>query len=121
MTLLETIRYYIGTTYRRKLLDKHLNKNKKYFSGVVLDIGGGRKRGKFIPPKTEKWIFADITPELKPDVVCNVEDMQFDDENFDLIPLCQSLQSLESSLLFFAIAYNKSYRRFLLRHQGIVE
>ncbi|MFA7209285.1 MAG: class I SAM-dependent methyltransferase [Parcubacteria group bacterium] len=93
--ILENIQYYIGASYRRKLLDKILNENRYYFSGVVLDIGGGRKRGKFIPPETKKWIFADITPELKPDIICNVEKMQFEDESFDTIKATELFEHVE--------------------------
>lgn len=81
----EKIQYYLGASYRRKKLDNFLNENKNYFKGSVLDIGGGRKRGKFSPPLTEKWIFADIIPELQPDVICDVEKMQFKDNSFDTI------------------------------------
>ncbi|MDP1833393.1 MAG: class I SAM-dependent methyltransferase [Candidatus Moranbacteria bacterium] len=94
--ILENIQYYIGTSYRRKLLDKILNENNCYFSGVVLDIGGGRKRGKFIPPKTEKWIFADITPALNPDVICNVEKMQFSNESFDVIKATELFEHVKN-------------------------
>ncbi len=91
------LQYYLGTTYRRKLLDKYLNKNTKYFQGTVLDIGGGRKRGKFIPPKTDKWIFADITPELKPDVICNVEKMQFKNKSFDTVKATELFEHVKNS------------------------
>jgi SAM-dependent methyltransferase len=85
ISLLNKLQYYLGATYRRKILDKELNTNKNYFTGKVLDIGGGRKRGNFQPPKVSKWIFADITSELKPDVICDVEKMQFDDNSFETI------------------------------------
>lgn len=92
----EKIQYYLGTSYRRKKLDKLLNANANVFRGSVLDIGGGRKRGKFVAPKTQKWIFADITPELKPDVICNVEKMQFDDESFDAIKATELFEHVEN-------------------------
>lgn len=34
-------------SYRRKLLDEDLDRSKKYLKGKVLDLGGGRRRGKF--------------------------------------------------------------------------
>ena len=94
--IIKKIQYYLGSSYRRKFLDKLLNENKKYFQGSVLDIGGGRKRGKFVPPKTKKWIFADITPELKPDVICNVEKMQFENKSFNTIKATELFEHVEN-------------------------
>ncbi len=93
--ILQRLQYYLGTTYRRKKLDKYLNSNKYYFRGKVLDIGGGRKRGSFVPPRTSKWIFADITPELKPDVICNVENMKFNDNTFDTIKATELFEHVQ--------------------------
>jgi len=94
-TLIKKVQYYIGTSYRRKILDEKLNKNRDYFRGSVLDIGGGRKRGAFNPPETEAWIFADITPESNPDVICNVEKMQFKDNSFDTIKATELFEHVE--------------------------
>lgn len=82
-------------SYRRKILDKKLNANRNFFQGDVLDIGGGRKRGILIPPKTKSWIFADITPELNPDIICNVEKMQFKNETFDTIKATELFEHVE--------------------------
>jgi|SRR3989339_889948 len=73
---MDEIKYYLWASYHRKILDKLLEKKKKYFQGIVLDIGG-RDRGKFNKPKKSviKWIFADIVPENKPDIVLDVENM----------------------------------------------
>ena len=94
-TISQKLQYYLGTTYRRKKLDKHLNSNRHYFKGKVLDIGGGRKRGAFIPPKTKEWIFADISPELKPDVICNVENMKFNDNIFNTIKATELFEHVQ--------------------------
>ena len=61
--LLAFLRYYVWASYRRKLLDKLLDRYRATFSGIVLDIGG-RNRGRFEKPKTfvYKCIFADINP-----------------------------------------------------------
>ncbi len=85
MQLPQFLQHYLGTTYRRKLLDTTLNNHRDLFHGSVLDIGGGRKRGSFLPPKNAQWTFADITPELAPDVICDVADMPFEDATFDVI------------------------------------
>ena len=94
--MMEKISRYLNISYRRKKLDYLLDKNSDCFRGVVLDIGGGRKRGNFNPPKTDKWIFADITPELKPDVICNVEKMQFENESFDTIKATELFEHVEN-------------------------
>lgn len=94
--LKKKLRYYFGISYSRKLLDNVLNRKKHYFHGSVLDIGGGRKRGKFMPSKTEKWIFADLDQELHPDVICNVEKMQFENDSFDTIKATQLFEHVEN-------------------------
>jgi len=74
--MLKFLKYYFGTSYRRKILDSLLEENKHYYKGIVLDIGG-RDRGKFKKPKdkVEKWIFADIEKKHNPDIVLDVANM----------------------------------------------
>ncbi|MDR3583402.1 MAG: class I SAM-dependent methyltransferase [Candidatus Pacebacteria bacterium] len=76
MNISEKIKYYYWASFRRKLLDKYQEKYKSIYRGIVLDIGG-RDRGKFRKPKdkVEKWIFADISPAHKPDVVLDITKM----------------------------------------------
>jgi len=71
------IKYYFAATYRRKKLDSLLEKNKHYYQGFVLDIGG-RNRGKFQKPKqkTERWTFADIEKSHSPDIVLDIANMK---------------------------------------------
>ncbi|MCR4313749.1 MAG: class I SAM-dependent methyltransferase, partial [Candidatus Uhrbacteria bacterium] len=91
LNLLASLRYYVWASYRRKLLDKLLERHRKTFSGVVLDIGG-RSRGCFEKPKdsVDKWIFADINPEYKPDIVLDVANMtQIEDSSIDVICACE--------------------------------
>ncbi len=83
----ESLVYYFWASYRRKLLDQLLEAHRAYFKGVVLDIGG-RDRGRFRKPKEEvrRWIFADVQPELKPDIVLDVAHMEaIDSESIDVI------------------------------------
>ena len=74
--MLKYLKYYFGTSYRRKILDSLLEDNKHYYKGIVLDIGG-RDRGKFKKPKdkVEKWIFADMVNKHSPDIILDVADM----------------------------------------------
>jgi len=98
--MFKKIKYNIETTYRRKVLDKLLEKNKHYFKGVVLDIGG-RDRGKFKKPKdkVEKWIFADIEASYNPDVVLDVGNMhQIKDESIDVINATELFEHIENPI-----------------------
>ena len=76
MSIADKIKYYYWASFRRKLLDKYQEKYKLIYRGVVLDIGG-RDRGKFKKPKdrVEKWIFADISPKYKPDIILDITKM----------------------------------------------
>lgn len=81
------IEYYFWAIYRRKILDKLLEKNIRYIQGVVLDIGG-RDRGRFAKPKdsVKQWIFADIDEKHHPDIVLDVTDMAaIENESIDTI------------------------------------
>ena len=88
--------YYLNATYRRKILDALLDANKEYLFGNVLDIGGGRHRGKFKRPKINSWISADIEENLHPDVVCDVQDMHLEKESFDSIKATELFEHVEN-------------------------
>jgi len=95
--MLKGINYYFGASYRRKILDKLLEKNKHYYKGIILDIGG-RDRGKFKKPKNkvEKWIFADIEKKHKPDITLDVTDMsQIASESIDVINAIELFEHVE--------------------------
>ena len=97
--LRKNIQYYFWVTYRRKILDKFLEKNRQYYKGIVLDIGG-RDRGRFQKPKdrVEKWIFADIEEEHSPDIILNVCNMgQIQDESIDVISAIELFEHVENS------------------------
>jgi SAM-dependent methyltransferase len=86
MNLAKRLKYVVWSSQRRKLLDRYLIQYQRFFAGKVLDIGGGRRKGLFRPPKgVEGWITADIDPGLKPDMVCNVEQLPFPDQSFDVV------------------------------------
>jgi len=96
--LIRNIQYYLGATYHRKILDKLLGKNKHYYQGVVLDIGG-RDRGRFNKPKhkVEKWIFADIEERHNPDIVLDVCDMnQITSDSIDVINATEIFEHIEN-------------------------
>lgn len=94
---MKTIIYNIKSSYRRLCLDKLQQKYSKQFTGVVLDIGG-RDRGKFKKPKhkVEKWIFADINPNYKPDIVLDIQNMpQISDNSVDTISAMEIFEHVE--------------------------
>jgi len=95
--LLKNIRYYFWATNKRRILDKIQEKYRDVFHGIVLDIGG-RDRGKFKKPKAEveKWIFADIEEKFKPDIVLDVANMKFfEDNSVDVINANELFEHVE--------------------------
>ncbi len=106
MPIIENIKYYLLTSYRRKMLDKALAKNRHLFNGDVLDIGGGKKDGRFIPPKTNKWVIADMRHELNPDVIASVEKLPFKTGSFDTIKATELFEHVED----FEKGFRECYR-----------
>jgi SAM-dependent methyltransferase len=97
MNTIQKLRYYFWASFRRKLIDQLLEKHRSIYRGVVLDIGG-RDRGRFNKPKNEvtKWIFADICPEHKPDIVLNASDMHMlQDGTIDVIAAMEVFAHVE--------------------------
>lgn len=92
-----SIGYYFYASYRRKLIDKLQEKNKGFYRGTVLDIGG-RDRGIFRSPKdkVERWITADIEPSRKPDMVLDVADMNgITAESIDVVNAIELFEHVE--------------------------
>ena len=84
--------YYFGTSYRRKRVDADLESIVALFTGRVLDVGGARRRGKFRPPAVSRWLVADLTPALGPDVAADVAALPFRDGAFDAIKMTEVLE-----------------------------
>jgi len=74
--MIEGFDYYCWASYRRRMLDQLQDRFQYLYKGRVLDIGG-RDRGRFRKPKemVDEWIFVDVEPSRKPDVVANVANM----------------------------------------------
>ena len=83
-------------SYRRKLLDKDLEEAKEYMKGMVLDIGGGQKRGTFEKPNNARWIVLDVTEEYKPDVLTDAHKLPIKTGVIDGIKCTEVLQYLEN-------------------------
>ncbi len=110
------IQYYLWATYRRRMIDKLLEMNKKYYKGEVLDIGG-RDRGIFIKPKDKvtNWIFADIEKKHSPDIVLNVCNMKMiKNKSIDVINAIELFEHVEN----IEQALKECYR--VLKNNGIM-
>lgn len=97
MNIKNKIKYYLWSSYRRKLLDKLQIKYSYLYKGMVLDIGG-RDRGLFKKPKdkVEKWIFADIVSEHNPDIILDVADMKgVESESVDVVNAMELFEHVE--------------------------
>jgi SAM-dependent methyltransferase len=83
---------YLGTSYRRRLIDADLAAVACHLRGRVLDIGGGRRRGRFRPPAGARWIVADASMAGSPDVGADVQALPFRDEAFDAVKVTEVLE-----------------------------
>jgi SAM-dependent methyltransferase len=95
--MMQSLKYHLSSSYRRKMLDQLLKENASAYHGRVLDIGG-KDRGGFQKPKdrVEKWLFADVTNETNPDIVANVMDMHnIRNENFDVVNATELFEHVE--------------------------
>jgi ubiquinone/menaquinone biosynthesis C-methylase UbiE len=83
---------YLGTSYRRRLIDADLDALKGRFSGRVLDVGGGRRRGSFQAPANAHWVVADVSAAGSPNVRADVQALPFRDAAFDAIKITEVLE-----------------------------
>ena len=83
---------YLGTSYRRRLIDADLEAVKERLSGRVLDIGGGRRRGSFKTPSESRWVVADVSSAGQPHVRADVQALPFRDAAFDAIKITEVLE-----------------------------
>jgi SAM-dependent methyltransferase len=61
-------------SYRRKLLDKEISLHEPNLFGIVLDIGGGTRRGEYTKSKyASKYIIVDRNRATKPDIIGDAE------------------------------------------------
>ncbi|MBI2309882.1 methyltransferase domain-containing protein [Candidatus Collierbacteria bacterium] len=73
------------TTLRRRLIDDDLLAWQHLLSGKVLDLGGGRTRGKFPHGRELDWTVLDIDFEFKPAVVGDAQILPFANNSFDSV------------------------------------
>lgn len=86
-----TLAGYVGVSYRRRLVDADLAAVAAELQGRVLDVGGGRRRGRFRPPAGARWIVADADA-ARADVGADVTALPFRDGSFDAIKATELLE-----------------------------
>lgn len=84
--------YYLRVSYRRKRVDADLAAMAGSFSGRVLDVGGGRRRGAFRPPGDARWVIADLDTAGRPDVAVDIQALPFREAAFDCVKATEILE-----------------------------
>jgi ubiquinone/menaquinone biosynthesis C-methylase UbiE len=82
-------------SYRRILLDRDLEESKGYMKGITLDVGGGRKRGKFIAPDEATWIVLDSSRERRPQLLADAQNMPVRPEAIDCVKCTELLEHVK--------------------------
>ena len=88
-----------GKTIARTLFNWEISKHVKNISGVVIDLGGGKKPSyeRFWHIKPEKFIRVDINEKAEPDVVADLnKPLPFDDNFADAVFLFNVIYILEN-------------------------
>ena len=81
---------YLGVSYRRQHVDADLESVAHHFHGRVLDVGGGRRRGRFRPPPGARWVVADLGGDC--DVRADITALPFRTGAFDAIKATEILE-----------------------------
>lgn len=84
--------YYLGVSYRRKRVDADLRGLAADLTGRVLDVGGARRRGSFVPPPGGRWLVADLNLAASPHVAADVQAPPFRDSVFDAVKATEVLE-----------------------------
>lgn len=95
-------------TFRRRLIDQDLEQHRDLLTGRVLDLGGGRTRGKFPHGKKLGWVVLDENQTFTPSVVGNAQILPFLNGSFDAVK-CSEL----TGYLYEPLAMVKEVRRVL--------
>jgi len=82
-------------SYRRILLDRDLEESKSYMKGVVLDLGGGRRRGNFKEPSDATWVVLDNGKEFHPHILGDAQNMPVKSNAVDCVKCTELLEHVE--------------------------
>ena len=82
-------------SYRRVLLDGNLEEAKSYMKGVVLDLGGGRKRGSFKEPSDATWIVLDSGKDFRPHILGDAQNIPVKSNAVDCVKCTELLEHVE--------------------------
>lgn len=82
-------------SYRRKLLDLDLKGARGKMRGIVLDVGGGRKRGVFEEPDNATWIVLDVNDNFNPTVLGDAHCLPFKGDAFDCVKCTELLEHVK--------------------------
>ena len=82
-------------SYRRILLDADLEESRQYMKGIVLDIGGGRKRGEFKVPDDVTWIVLDVNKERCPCILGDAGSIPVKSNTVDCVKCTELLEHVE--------------------------
>jgi len=77
------------------ILDKDLEEAKKYMRGLVLDLGGGRRRGDFKRTDAD-WVVLDIKKDFHPTVLGDVHFLPFKRNVFNCVKCTELLEHVEN-------------------------
>jgi len=83
-------------SYRRIILDEDLENAKNYMKGLVLDVGGGRKRGFFERPKELEWLILDINKKFSPNIIVDAQDLPIKSGEIDVLKCTELLEHVEN-------------------------
>ncbi len=87
--------HFLTWSYRRILLDRDLEKSKKYMKGVTLDVGGGRKRGSFKAPSNATWLVLDCSREFCPHILGDAQNIPVKSNTVDCVKCTELLEHVE--------------------------
>lgn len=82
-------------SYRRIFLDEDLSKIKKFMRNQILDIGGGRKRGNFEPPRNVSWINLDLEKKFFPNIIGDAQNLPIKPKSLDCVKCTELLEHIE--------------------------
>ena len=63
--------------------------------GVVLDIGGGRKRGNFKEPDSAAWIVLDVEKNSHPHILADAQNIPLSSNTVDCVKCTELLEHVE--------------------------